>query len=201
MRRRSGFTVGVWLALGALMPGHAKDSPTVRELQLKVLEQKVVVQRAQNELAKLEDQLAAAQRGAGNKRPAMKRPRPKPKPRRSRYDVDEPFVGEVRIFGGNFAPRGWAFCDGQLLSVSENTALFSLLGTTYGGDGRTTFGLPDLRGRTASHAGKGPGLMDLPQGQIRGATSMKPGTGPARSLAWLGVRYIIALQGIYPSRS
>ena len=62
--------------------------------------------------------------------------------------AQEGFIGEVRLFAGNFAPRGWAFCDGQLLAISTNTALFSILGTTYGGDGRTTFGLPDLRGRT-----------------------------------------------------
>ena len=72
--------------------------------------------------------------------------------------MSEPFVGEIRMFAGNFAPRGWAFCDGQLLAVSQNDALFSLLGTTYGGDGRTTFGLPDMRGRIPMHAGSGPGL-------------------------------------------
>ena len=72
--------------------------------------------------------------------------------------MSEPFVGEIRMFAGNFAPRGWAFCDGQLLSISQNDALFSLLGTLYGGDGRTTFGLPDLRGRIPVHAGSGPGL-------------------------------------------
>ncbi len=72
--------------------------------------------------------------------------------------MSEPFVGEIRMFAGNFAPRGWAFCDGQLLAVSQNDALFSLLGTIYGGDGRTTFGLPDLRGRVPIHAGTGPGL-------------------------------------------
>jgi microcystin-dependent protein len=70
----------------------------------------------------------------------------------------DPFVGEIIMFAGNFAPRGWAFCDGQLLAVSQNDALFSLLGTIYGGDGRTTFGLPDLRGRLPIHAGTGPGL-------------------------------------------
>ena len=70
----------------------------------------------------------------------------------------DPFIGEIVMFAGNFAPRGWAFCEGQLLPISQNTALFSLLGTTYGGDGRTTFGLPDLRGRLAIHAGTGPGL-------------------------------------------
>ena len=72
--------------------------------------------------------------------------------------MSEPFVGEIRMFAGNFAPRSWAFCDGQLLAVSQNDALFSLLGTIYGGDGRTTFGLPDLRGRIPIHAGSGPGL-------------------------------------------
>ncbi len=74
--------------------------------------------------------------------------------------MSEPFVGEIRMFAGNFAPRGWAFCDGQLLAVSQNDALFSLLGTIYGGDGRTTFGLPDMRGRIPIHAGTGPGLSE-----------------------------------------
>ncbi|MEM6620718.1 MAG: tail fiber protein [Pseudomonadota bacterium] len=72
--------------------------------------------------------------------------------------MSEPFVGEIRMFAGNFAPRGWALCDGQLLAVSQNDALFSLLGTIYGGDGRSTFGLPDMRGRLPIHAGSGPGL-------------------------------------------
>ena len=72
--------------------------------------------------------------------------------------MSEPFVGEIRMFAGNFAPRGWALCDGQLLAVSQNDALFSLLGTTYGGDGRTTFALPDMRGRLPVHQGQGPGL-------------------------------------------
>ena len=70
----------------------------------------------------------------------------------------EPFIGQIVMFGGNFAPRGWALCDGQLLSIASNSALFSILGTTYGGDGRTTFGLPDLRGHVPMHAGNGPGL-------------------------------------------
>ena len=72
--------------------------------------------------------------------------------------MSEPFVGEIRMFAGTFAPSGWAFCDGQLLAIYENNALFSLLGTNYGGDGQTTFGLPDLRGRMPMHAGYGPGL-------------------------------------------
>jgi microcystin-dependent protein len=70
----------------------------------------------------------------------------------------DPFIGEIKMFAGGFAPRGWAFCDGQLLAISSNEALFSLLGTTYGGDGRTTFALPDLRGRVPVHPGTGPGL-------------------------------------------
>lgn len=72
----------------------------------------------------------------------------------------EPFVGEIRMFAGNFAPRGWAFCEGQLLAIAQNDALFSLFGTIYGGDGRTTFGLPDLRGRVPLHMGQGPGLTN-----------------------------------------
>ncbi len=82
--------------------------------------------------------------------------------------MSEPFVGEIRMFAGNFAPRGWAFTDGQLLAVSQNDALFSLLGTIYGGDGRTTFGLPDLRGRIPIHAGTGPGLSPRSIGQKAG---------------------------------
>ena len=70
----------------------------------------------------------------------------------------DPFVAELRIFPFNFAPKGWAFCDGQLLPLSQNTALFSLLGTTYGGDGKSTFALPDLQGNAAMHPGQGPGL-------------------------------------------
>ena len=70
----------------------------------------------------------------------------------------DPFVAEIRIFPFSFAPRGWAFCDGQLLPISQNTALFALLGTTYGGDGRSTFALPDLQGRAPMHPGAGVGL-------------------------------------------
>ncbi len=83
----------------------------------------------------------------------------------------EPFIGQIQPFGFNFAPRGWALCDGQLLSISANTALFSLLGTTYGGDGRTTFGLPDLRGRSIVHVGSGPGLDSISWGERGGAIS------------------------------
>lgn len=80
----------------------------------------------------------------------------------------EPFLGQISMFGGNFAPRSWAFCDGQLLAISQNSALFSILGTTYGGDGRTTFGLPDLRGRVPIHEGSGPGLPPVSLGERGG---------------------------------
>ena len=85
--------------------------------------------------------------------------------------MSDPFLGEIIMFGGNFAPRGWALCDGTLLAIAQNQALFSLLGTTYGGDGRTTFGLPELRGRLAMHAGNGPGLSSRPLGQKSGSES------------------------------
>jgi microcystin-dependent protein len=85
---------------------------------------------------------------------------------------DEPFVGEIKMVGFNFAPRGWALCDGQLLPIAQNTALFSLLGTKYGGDGQTTFGLPDLRGRVPLHAGQGAGLSLRQLGEVGGQESV-----------------------------
>lgn len=85
--------------------------------------------------------------------------------------MSEPFTAEIRIFAGNFAPRGWAFCNGQLLPISQNTALFSLIGTTYGGDGRSTTALPNLKGRVPMHPGRGPGLTSRRLGQ-RGGTEM-----------------------------
>jgi microcystin-dependent protein len=141
--------------------------------------------------------------------------------------MSEPFVGEVRIVAFNFAARGWAFCEGQLLPVSQNTALFSLLGTTYGGDGRSTFALPDLRDRSPVHPGRGPGLQALQLGQRVGSDPVSAVTGAtvARGLAStptgattvsvyaqpdggdaayrpsLGIHFAIALQGLYPSRS
>jgi microcystin-dependent protein len=83
----------------------------------------------------------------------------------------EPFLAQIVMFGGNFAPRGWAYCDGQLLPIAQNTAVFSLLGTTYGGDGRTTFALPDLRGRLPMHPGSGPQLTPRQLGQKSGSES------------------------------
>ena len=142
--------------------------------------------------------------------------------------MSEPFIAEVRMFAGNFAPRGWAFCDGQLLPIAQNTALFSLIGTIYGGDGRTTTALPDLQGRTPMHPGRGPGLTSRRVGQRVGSGINAP-TGDAvtainsvgRELNYvasnkqqtltradqagsgsptLSVHFIIALQGLYPSR-
>lgn len=81
----------------------------------------------------------------------------------------EPFIAAIVLFAGNFAPRGWAFCMGQILSIAQNTALFSLLGTTYGGNGQTTFALPDLRGRVPMGTGQGPGLPNVNIGEVAGA--------------------------------
>ena len=84
----------------------------------------------------------------------------------------DPFVAEIRILPFNFAPKGWAFCDGQILPLSQNTALFSLLGTTYGGDGKSTFALPDLQGNAPIHAGQGPGLSLYDLGQSGGSDTI-----------------------------
>lgn len=172
--------------------------------------------------------------------------------------MSEPFIAEIRIFAGNFAPRNWAFCNGQLLPISQNTALFSLIGTTYGGDGRTTTALPDLQGRAPMHPGSGPGLTTRQLGQrggaetvtlieaqmanhshtlratvSRGASSQPQGNAFNRSVGdnayntptnlagmsaamasstgggqahnnmqpYLAINFIIALVGLYPSRS
>jgi microcystin-dependent protein len=86
--------------------------------------------------------------------------------------MSEPFVGEIRMFGFNFAPQGWAQCNGQLLPIAENTALFSLLGTTYGGDGQATFSLPDMRSRGPVCQGQGEGLSSYAEGQAGGAETV-----------------------------
>jgi len=86
--------------------------------------------------------------------------------------MSEPFIGEIRLFGGDFAPRGWAFCNGQLLAISTNAALFSLLGTSYGGNGQTTFALPDLRGRTPIGWGQGPNLEAISLGEQGGSETL-----------------------------
>ncbi len=167
----------------------------------------------------------------------------------------EPFIGEVILFGGNFAPRGWAFCDGQILPINQNQSLFSLLGTTYGGDGRTSFALPDLRGRVPIHVGNGHSqgqrggeeghalsAAELPQtrhghgarASLASAGSVDPsehfladtqadlygqpgalvemshetvGVGGGASAAhenmqpYLALNFVIALQGLFPSRN
>ena len=142
--------------------------------------------------------------------------------------AQEAFVGEIRMVAFNFAPTGWALCDGQLLSIAQNTALFALLGTTYGGDGQTTFALPDLRGRVPIHGGSGPGRPDRVLGDTGGVASTATVNliGKQRSYApgevdtlagasgravgvggqtddnmppFLTVYFIIALQGIFPS--
>lgn len=130
-------------------------------------------------------------------------------------NAKEAMLAEVRMFAGNFAPRGWAFCHGQLLSIFQNTALFSILGTTYGGDGRTTFALPDLRGRAAVGVGQSPGLDNVTLGEKRGPETVTVSKSPTEDKGKksgetqtievkapsLGMHYIICLQGIYPSRS
>jgi microcystin-dependent protein len=86
--------------------------------------------------------------------------------------MSSPFLGEIRMFGGNFAPYGWAYCDGALIAIAQNEALYTLLGTTYGGDGVNTFALPDLRGRTPVHQGTGQGLSTCVLGQRAGSESV-----------------------------
>lgn len=96
-----------------------------------------------------------------------------------------PFIGQLMCVGFNFAPKGWALCQGQLMSIQQNTALFSLLGTMYGGDGKTTFGLPDLRGRIPLGPGQGPGLQSYQQGEQAGveAVTITSATLPSHSHA------------------
>jgi microcystin-dependent protein len=86
--------------------------------------------------------------------------------------MSDPFIGEIRLFAGNYAPYGWAFCDGQIMQIAQNSALFSILGTTYGGDGRTTFALPNLKGRIPLHFGQGPGLTNRALGEAVGSENV-----------------------------
>jgi microcystin-dependent protein len=86
--------------------------------------------------------------------------------------MGQPFVGEIRMFGGNFAPAGWNFCDGSTLAIADNDVLFNLIGTTYGGDGQTTFKVPDLRGRAPLHMGQGNGLQNYVIGEVLGQESV-----------------------------
>jgi microcystin-dependent protein len=86
--------------------------------------------------------------------------------------MSQPYIGQIMIFGGSFAPQGWAFCNGQTMDISQNDTLFNLIGTTYGGDGRTTFNLPDLQGRVPVHIGQGPGLSNYNIGDKAGVESV-----------------------------
>ena len=132
----------------------------------------------------------------------------------------ETFIGEVKLFAGNFAPRGWAFCDGQLLAISQNQALFSVLGTQYGGDGRTSFALPDMRGRVAVGPRRGPGLSNYKLAQKGGVeynsingnvlisnnnnganVATETGKRIENRQPFLGLNYIICTNGSYPSRN
>ena len=99
--------------------------------------------------------------------------------------MSQPFVGEIRLFAGNFPPNGWMFCDGALLSIAQNDVLFDLIGTTYGGDGQTTYALPDLRGRVPVHQGSN-GQSNYVMGQLGGAetVTVTPGQLPTHSHAW-----------------
>ena len=100
--------------------------------------------------------------------------------------MSDPFVGEIRMFGGNFAPVNWAYCNGALIAISQNEVLYTLIGTTYGGDGVNTFGLPDLRGRTPVHQGTGLGLSTCVLGQLAGSESvtLTPAQYPAHTHAF-----------------
>lgn len=119
--------------------------------------------------------------------------------------AQESYLGDVKLVAFNFQQRGWMECDGRLLPISQNTALFSLLGTMYGGDGRTTFALPDLRGRVPVGVGNGPGLDPVKQGEKSGAIKVaapKPGESVTNAQTpTLGLRYLICVEGMFPSRS
>ena len=112
----------------------------------------------------------------------------------------DPYVAEIRMFAGNFPPTGWAFCDGQLLSIAQNTALFSLLGTTYGGDGRTNFALPDLRGSAPLMAGQGVGLTLRDLGESGGETTVTLGLAQLASHTH-GVAASDAAGGVTPANN
>lgn len=119
----------------------------------------------------------------------------------------EPMLGQIIMFAGNFAPVGWAFCDGSMLQIMDNQSLYSILGTTYGGDGRRTFALPDLRGRAPVHYQNGSSYQSrMPlgnKGYLTGElTQYEPGKGRETAAApYLAVNYIIAVRGTFPSRN
>jgi len=139
----------------------------------------------------------------------------------------EPFIGEISWFAGSYAPRNWAFCDGQILAISNNQTLFAVIWDTYGGDGRITFALPDMRGRVPVHAGSGPGLSNRVRGEKGGyeevditdvaTVRVEPADEQSQTAVsvissdsqlrhnnmqpYLGINCIIALEGIFPSRN
>ncbi len=118
-------------------------------------------------------------------------------------EADEGMIGEIRMFAGNFAPRGWAFCQGQTMELRSNQALFSILGTMYGGDGRTTFALPDLRSKAPVHPGSSSGLPSFQLGRSTSVSANNSLSGGERSYSHglIGMNYIICMQGIFPSRN
>ena len=113
--------------------------------------------------------------------------------------MSDPFIGEIRAVGFDFAPRGWALCDGSLLPIPQNTALFSILGTTYGGNGTSTFGLPNLKGKMVIHPGRGPGLSTRQLGEDGGASFVTLNTNhlPAHNHAMMSINLVAA--GSQPS--
>lgn len=112
----------------------------------------------------------------------------------------EGFIGQITLFAGTFAPQNWAFCEGQVLSVAQNPALFSILGANYGGDGQTNFALPDLRGRAPLQQGQGPGLPRVRLGQAEDVAKPTDAGNPPQ-FGTLGLNYIICINGIFPPRS
>lgn len=120
--------------------------------------------------------------------------------------AQDAYIGEIRMFAGNFAPKNWAFCDGSLLAISQNTALFSILGTTYGGDGTTNFALPDFRGRVVVGAGQGAGLNNVELGEKGGPeqvniTPSEEGKMYQTQATYCGINFIICLYGMFPPRN
>ncbi|MBQ0730191.1 MAG: tail fiber protein [Oleispira antarctica] len=129
--------------------------------------------------------------------------------------MSEPFLSEIRMVGFNFAPRGWAFCDGQILPIAQNQVLFALLGTLYGGDGRTSFALPDMRGRMPLHNGNGINQGTQVAGFAAESITAVKSIEVARQLAttnttasalssdtpYIGINFTIALQGLFPNRN
>jgi microcystin-dependent protein len=115
--------------------------------------------------------------------------------------MSEPFIGEISMFAGTFAPKGWSFCNGQLLPINQNAGLFSVLGMRYGGDGKSTFALPDLRSRVPVHAGTGDSLPEVQLGEMGGGVPKLDEKGSHYSAGpYTAVNFIIAQEGIFPSK-